>query len=146
MNKNFLKIIINDGVVTVATQTFNLFLIWYFAVKLHRQDMVALLGALQVIEIVGGPIGGAVADMINPAKILKWVSLMRIGVTSILFFSLFQTHINLTIWLLLSFSTFNSLLSVFYASAVEVSTYKFAKNESERVKNNAGFFCGLWNF
>ncbi|MFT8324556.1 MFS transporter [Oenococcus sicerae] len=112
---------------------------WYFAVKLHRQDMVALLGALQVIEIVGGPIGGAVADMINPAKILKWVSLMRIGVTSILFFSLFQTHINLTIWLLLSFSTFNSLLSVFYASAVEVSTYKFAKNERERVKNNAGF-------
>ncbi|KAA8324544.1 MFS transporter [Leuconostoc carnosum] len=139
MNKNFLKIIINDGVVTVATQTFNLFLIWYFAVKLHRQDMVALLGTLQIIGIVGGPVGGAVADMVNPAKILKWVSLIRIFVTSILFFSLFQTHTNIIIWLLLIFSTLNSLISVFYASAVEVSTYKFAKNESERVKNNAGF-------
>ena len=55
MNKKFLKIIISDGVVTIATQTFNLFLIWFFAVKLHRQDMVALLGTLQVIEIVEVP-------------------------------------------------------------------------------------------
>lgn len=139
MNKNFIKIILNDGVVTVATQTFNLFLIWYFAVKLHRQDMVALLGMLQIIEIGGGPIGGAVADMVNPAKILKWVSLIRICVTGILLFSLFQTRINGIILLLLIFSTLNSLISVFYSSAVEVSTYKFAKNEGERVKNNAGF-------
>lgn len=139
MNKKFLKIIISDGVVTIATQTFNLFLIWFFAVKLHRQDMVALLGTLQVIEIVGGPMGGAVADLINPAKILKWVSLVRIVATGFLFVSLFQTQISLTIWLLLIFSTLNSLLSVFYASAVEVATYRFANNESERVKNNAGF-------
>ena len=139
MNKNFIKIIVSDGVVTIATQTFNLFLIWYFAVKLHRQDMVALLGALQIIEIIGGPIGGAIADIVNPAKILKWVSIIRICVTVILLFSLFQTDTYVIILLLLIFSTLNSLISVFYASAVEVSTYKFAKNESERVKNNAGF-------
>ena len=139
MNKYFLKIIVNNGLVGVATQTFNMYLIWYFAVILHRQDMVALLSTLQVIDIVLGPVGGSFADMNNPIKIIKIASTFRIMITIILISSAFMIKVDFKIIVLLISSLLLNLIEDFYSPAVAVTAYKLSKNDVEQVKNNAGF-------
>lgn len=139
MNKNFLKILYNDGLVSIAEQTFNLFLIWYFGYKLNRQDLVALLSGLQIIDISLGPVTGSFADKNNQIKIIKYTSLFRSILSFFLIFTAFISHVNFQIIFLITLSFLLSLIGDIYNPAVSITAYKLSDSENELVKNNAGF-------
>ncbi len=139
MNKYFRRILFSDCLSSIATQAYNLFLIWYFASQLHNQSLIALLSSIQLADLFFGPLGGAVADISNPLKVIKQTTFYRIIISLLLLAITCFMQVRALAFFLLLFALITSIISAFYAACIEVTTYKLSQSETELIKNNTGF-------
>ncbi|WP_395319701.1 MFS transporter [Fructilactobacillus frigidiflavus] len=133
--KNIKKIALNDLLSSTAIQSFNIYTLWYVASHMYNQLMIAILGFLEIFNILLAPLGGVLADEYSKVKIMQLSSLLRMLI--LLFFVISLLLTNNLFFILMIVCSCLSIIGSFYTPAIEAIIPENSVNENSLIENNS---------